>query len=111
MKRCPGSSRSLGAAPSAKARACGAPSSLRHVTVLPGATVIGDGAKAKFAIDTAGGAAALLAATGWTTILRGALPTAIVVVLPLARSTALTSFDPSLVTQTVLPSEAIQCGC
>src|SRR6185295_5682296 len=103
---------SLGGAPSANAIACGAPSSLRHVTDVPGATTRAAGANAKFAIETAPGAAAVPAdAAGWTTTLRGALPTAIVFVPPLARSTTVRSFEPSFVTHTVLPSDAIQCGC
>jgi len=112
VKRCRGSSRSLGVVPSPNASACGAPSALIQVTALPRSTLTGDGAKAKLAIETVGGpAAALFVAAGWTTILRSALPTAIVVVFTLARTTALTSFEPSVVTQTVLSSEAIQYGC
>ena len=44
--------RSIPFAPSLKASPCGAPSSLLHMTVVPGATVISGGAKAKLAIET-----------------------------------------------------------
>jgi hypothetical protein len=71
---------------------------LLQVTVEPGATVISPGAKAKFAIEIFAPDDCVLAATGSTTTLRGALPTAIVDVVPEARSTTVTSFDPSLVT-------------
>src|SRR5690349_25130657 len=54
-----------------------------------------------------------LAAIGCTTTLRGALPTAMVRVLPLARSTMVKSLEPSFVTYAVFPSADIvaQCGC
>src|SRR6476619_1575990 len=54
-----------------------------------------------------------LAALGCTTTLRGALPTAMVRVLPLARSTMVKSLEPSFVTYAVLPSAEVvaQCGC
>src|SRR5262245_33465442 len=54
-----------------------------------------------------------VAAVCCTTTLRGALPTGIVAVRPVARSTTVTSFEPSLVTYTVLPSPdvAAQFGC
>src|ERR1041385_8074002 len=54
-----------------------------------------------------------LAALGCTTTFRGALPTAIVRVLPLARSTMVKSLEPSLVTYAVFPSAEVvaQCGC
>ena len=53
-------------------------------------------------------------ALGWTTILRGPLPTAIVArTVSVRRSTTDTSLEPSSVTNAVLESAvvAIQCGC
>src|SRR3989442_2905026 len=58
-------------------------------------------------------AAARGAAIGWTAILRGALPTAMVAVtVRFTRSTTETSLEPSLATHAVRPSEAMatQCG-
>ena len=57
--------------------------------------------------------APVVAATRCTAILRGALPTATVCIAPPARSTTLTSLEPSLLTHSFLPSadRSSQCGC
>src|SRR5258708_38184516 len=84
----------------------------------PAEMVIVAGANANLAMLTVTGAAACTppltgTAPDWTTILRGALPTGIVVITALlVRSTTETSFDFSLVTYAKWLSEvaAIQCG-
>src|SRR5262245_11771886 len=88
---------------------CTTASLLVHVTGCPTVALVDDGAKANLAIDTlaAAGAGALVApdcdvpavgsprgAPGWTTILRGALPTGTVARTERdARSTIDTSLD------------------
>src|ERR1700682_4323722 len=91
---------------------CGAPSLLAQVTRVPRDTPTSAGPNVKFAIDTRPAAAAGPVVVGCTTTLRGALPTATVVVCPVCVSTSVTLLEPSLVTQTRRPSaDVIQCGC
>src|SRR2546423_8557117 len=103
-------------APSALVLVCATGSLLVNVIAWPGLTVIVAGANAKLAMLTFGAAAAAgwpAAGPGWTTILRGALPTGTVAVtLRSARSTTDTSFEVSLVTYAQRLSEVtpIQCG-
>src|ERR1700681_376184 len=83
------------------------------MTRSPALTVTVWGPNAKPAMETFAAAADVGPAFCWTTILRGAFPTPIVVVLPVATSKTDTLFEPSFVTYAVLPSpdSASQCGC
>src|SRR5713101_4904155 len=117
MKLAPGAMSPESHAPAALVLVCATGSLLVKVIAWPGLTVIVAGANANLPMPTltapVTAAAAAGAVAGWTTILRGPLPTATVAVtLCSDRSTTDTSFELSFVTYAQRLSEVtpIQWG-
>src|SRR5437660_4153434 len=116
MKLPPGAMSPESHPPPALVLVCATGSLLVNVIAWPGLTVIVAGANANLPMPTLAAPVAgppAVAGPGWTTILRGPLPTATVAVtLCSARSTTDTSFELSFVTYAQRLSEVtpIQCG-